>query len=71
METRLGPPAIGSGTPPGPSSAHRPRIDRLVVCHGDACAPNTLLHDDGRFAAHVDLGSLGVADRWADIAVAA
>ncbi|MFG3438483.1 aminoglycoside 3'-phosphotransferase [Nonomuraea sp. NPDC047897] len=48
-----------------------PAIDRLVVCHGDACVPNTLLHDDGAFAAHVDLGSLGVADRWADLAVAA
>ncbi|MCZ8382556.1 aminoglycoside 3'-phosphotransferase [Mycobacterium sp. CPCC 205372] len=47
-----------------------PPIDRLVVCHGDACTPNTLLHDDGGFAAHVDLGSLGVADRWADLAVA-
>lgn len=35
------------------------------------CAPNTLLHDDGAFAGHVDLGSLGVADRWADLAVAA
>lgn len=48
-----------------------PSIDRLVVCHGDACAPNTLLYDDGGFAAHVDLGSLGVADRWADLAVGA
>jgi kanamycin kinase len=48
-----------------------PPIDHLVVCHGDACAPNTLLNDDGTFAAHVDLGALGVADRWADIAVAA
>ncbi|QUC01458.1 aminoglycoside 3'-phosphotransferase [Cellulosimicrobium cellulans] len=48
-----------------------PPVDRLVVCHGDACVPNTLLHDDGTFAAHVDLGSLGVADRWADLAVAA
>jgi kanamycin kinase len=48
-----------------------PSIDRLVVCHGDACVPNTLLHDDGSFAAHVDLGSLGLADRWADLAVAA
>ena len=48
-----------------------PPIDRLVVCHGDACCPNTLLDDDGRWVAHVDLGSLGVADRWADIAVAA
>ncbi|MBW9120149.1 aminoglycoside 3'-phosphotransferase [Microbacterium trichothecenolyticum] len=47
-----------------------PPIDRLVVCHGDACCPNTLIGDDGRFSAHVDLGALGVADRWADIAVA-
>jgi kanamycin kinase len=45
-------------------------IDRLVVCHGDACAPNTLIDDDGRCCAHVDLGDLGVADRWADLAVA-
>ncbi|MEU0484086.1 phosphotransferase [Streptosporangium sp. NPDC006013] len=48
-----------------------PAIDRLVVCHGDACVPNTLLHDDGTFAAHADLGSLGAADRWADLAVTA
>ena len=48
-----------------------PPIDRLVVCHGDACAPNTLLDDEGRPVAHVDLAALGVADRWADIAVAA
>lgn len=51
--------------------ADPPPIDRLVVCHGDACAPNTLIGDDGRFTAHVDLGALGVADRWADLAVAA
>lgn len=49
--------------------ADPPPLDRLVVCHGDACAPNTLLHDDGRLAGHVDLGTLGVADRWADLAV--
>jgi len=48
-----------------------PDVDLAVVCHGDACAPNTLIGDGGEFAAHVDLGSLGVADRWADIAVAA
>lgn len=48
-----------------------PPVDVLVVCHGDACAPNTLLDADGRVLAHVDLGALGVADRWADIAVAA
>jgi kanamycin kinase len=40
------------------------------VCHADACAPNTLIGDDGRWSAHVDLGQLGVGDRWADIAVA-
>ncbi|MEU9740265.1 aminoglycoside 3'-phosphotransferase [Micromonospora chersina] len=47
-----------------------PETDRLVVCHGDACAPNTLLNEDGTWSGHVDLGSLGVADRWADLAVA-
>ena len=47
-----------------------PPIDRLVVCHGDACAPNTLLADDGQWSGHVDLGCLGVADRWADLAIA-
>lgn len=46
-----------------------PPPDRLVVCHGDATVPNTLLADDGTFAAHVDVGELGVADRWADLAV--
>ena len=47
-----------------------PPVDRLVVCHGDACAPNTLVDDDGRSCGHVDFGELGVADRWADLAVA-
>jgi aminoglycoside phosphotransferase len=47
-----------------------PPSDGLVVCHGDACAPNTLVGDDGRWYGHVDLGALGVADRWADLAVA-
>lgn len=47
-----------------------PPDDLLVVCHGDACCPNTLIDDDGRWLAHVDLGALGVGDRWADIAVA-
>lgn len=48
----------------------QPAVDQLVVCHGDACAPNTLLGDDGNWSGHVDLGALGVADRWADLAVA-
>ena len=47
-----------------------PPTDKLVVCHGDACAPNTLITGDGRCSGHVDLGHLGVADRWADLAVA-
>jgi len=51
----------GSGVPP---------IDRLVVCHGDACVPNTLVDARGQWVAHVDLGRLGLADRWADLAVA-
>lgn len=50
--------------------ASPPPVDRLVVCHGDACAPNTLVAPDGSVAGHVDLGSLGVADRWADLAIA-
>ncbi len=50
-------------------AAHRPEPD-LVVCHGDACAPNTVLDDGGAFLALVDLGALGVGDRWADLAVA-
>lgn len=47
-----------------------PPIDVLVVCHADACCPNTLIGDDGHWTAHVDLGLLGTGDRWGDIAVA-
>jgi aminoglycoside phosphotransferase len=47
-----------------------PPIDRLVVCHGDPCAPNTLVDDHGRWTGHVDMASLGLADRWADLAIA-
>ena len=50
--------------------AEIPPVDKLVVCHGDSCPPNTLVGDDGRWSGHVDLGDLGVADRWADLAVA-
>lgn len=48
-----------------------PEPARLVVCHGDPCAPNTLLGPDGRYVAHVDLDALGVADPLADLAIAA
>ena len=47
-----------------------PPSDRVVVCHGDPCTPNTLIGADGRWAGHVDLEALGIADRWADLAVA-
>jgi kanamycin kinase len=66
--------AAGRGRPagrdPGSWLDAAPPVDRLVVCHGDACSPNTLLDDAGRVSGHVDLGALGVADRWADLAVA-
>jgi len=52
-----------------PADAPAP-ADGAVVLHGDACAPNTILAPDGRFAGHVDLGALGVGDRWADLAIA-
>jgi len=61
-----------AGCPFGPPSwvpADAPPADRLVVCHGDACAPNTLIGADGDCSGHVDLGDLGVADRWSDLAV--
>ena len=49
--------------------AEPPPVDRLVVCTRHL-RPNTLLDEHGRFVGHVDLGSLGVADRWADLAIA-
>lgn len=61
--------ALAAGRPTEDVGAPPP-IDRLVVCHGDACSPNTLLDDDGGFLAHVDFDAAGVADRWADLAVA-
>ena len=47
----------------------RPPLD-AVVCHGDACNPNFLLDESGRCVGYVDLGMLGVGDRWADLAPA-
>lgn len=65
-ERRLAVLGVGRGSMPlGPV----PPVDCLVLCQGDPCAPNTLIGDDGSFLAHVDLARLGVADRWADLAV--
>jgi len=49
--------------------ADRPASEDLVVCHGDYCFPNALI-DNGEVVGYVDLGELGVADRWWDLAVA-
>lgn len=47
----------------------RPTSEDLVVCHGDYCLPNVLL-EGGRVTGYLDLGELGVADRWWDLSVA-
>lgn len=63
-------PLRGSGrSRPGPRALH----EALPVddCPFDWSLPTRIVDVDGRVLAHVDLGALGVADRWADIAVAA
>jgi kanamycin kinase len=47
----------------------QPTSEDLVVCHGDYCLPNMLIDQD-QVVGYVDLGELGVADRWWDLAVA-
>jgi kanamycin kinase len=47
----------------------RPDSEDLVVCHGDYSVPNILLREN-EIIGYVDLGELGVADRWGDLAVA-
>ena len=50
--------------------ATAPDDEDLVVCHGDFCPPNALVQD-WRVTGYVDLGELGAADRWWDVAVGA
>jgi len=50
--------------------SRRPASEDLVVCHGDYCFPNALL-ENGEVTGYLDVGELGVADRWWDIAVGA
>jgi kanamycin kinase len=47
----------------------RPDSEDVVLCHGDYCFPNILI-EDGRATGYLDLGEMGLADRWWDLAVA-
>jgi kanamycin kinase len=47
----------------------RPEAEDLVVCHGDYCPPNIFIERE-EATAYLDLGELGVADRWWDLAAA-
>ena len=58
----------GTGSAEARTIARTPPEERdLVVAHGDLCAPNILLHPDGRLAGFTDVGKLGVAARAADL----
>ena len=48
---------------------NRPESEHLVVCHGDYCLPNIMLEAD-QVTGYIDLGEVGVADRWWDLAIA-
>lgn len=48
----------------------RPPLDHVVLVHGDACAPNTLISIAGEWTGNVDFGDLAFGDRWADLAIA-
>jgi kanamycin kinase len=47
--------------------ATAPTEEDFVVCHGDYCYPNMFIEGDA-VTGYLDLGELGVADRWWDVA---
>jgi len=53
--------------------AERPYVDsvaELVVCHGDACLPNVIFDPVTlEVTGLIDLGRLGIADRYSDLAL--
>lgn len=46
--------------------SHRPATEDLVLSHGDCCLPNIFADDADRIG-FIDIGWVGVADRWLDI----
>ena len=54
--------------------AERPYVEsvaELVVCHGDMCLPNVIFDPSSlEVTGLIDLGRLGVADRYTDLALA-
>ncbi|MDX2972073.1 APH(3') family aminoglycoside O-phosphotransferase [Kribbella solani] len=54
----------------GELERNRPPAEDLVVCHGDLTPENVLLvPGTGELAGFIDVGKLGIADRWLDLAI--